>query len=100
MFGGGFGDSRTRRKTKGDDLEKYIEISFEEAFLGVTKKISYTREIKIENITEENCPHCQGTGRVTQQVQSFMGVIQTQAACPQCRGTGKIYKKDGKILEN
>lgn len=100
MFGGGFGGSRARRKTKGDDLEKYIEISFEEAFLGVTKKIAYTREIKIEGITEENCPHCQGTGRVTQQVQSFMGVIQTQAACPQCRGSGKIYKKDGKLLEN
>ena len=49
MFGGGFGSGRARRKTRGDDLEKQIEISFEEAFLGVKKKkMAYTRDIVIE----------------------------------------------------
>jgi len=48
MFGGGFGPGGSRRKTRGDDLEKQIEISFEEAFLGVKKKMAYTRDIVIE----------------------------------------------------
>lgn len=100
MFGGGFWGGRSRRKTKGDDLEKHIEITFEEAYLWVKKKIAYTREVRIEWVTSETCSHCAGMGRVTQQVQSFMGVIQTQVACPHCKGTGKIYKKDWKLLEN
>lgn len=100
MFGGGFWWGRARRKTKGDDLEKQIEISFEEAFLGVKKKIAYTREVLIEGTTQETCSHCHGTGRVSQQVQSIFGVVQTQAACPKCQWTGTIFKKDGKELEN
>ena len=100
MFWGFWGGSRARRKTKWDDLEKHIEISFEEAYLGVKKKISYTRNVKTEWVTEETCTHCNGTGRVVQQVQSFMGVMQTQVACPECGGTWKIYKKDGKVLGN
>ena len=100
MFGGGFWWGRSKRKTKGDDLEKQIEISFEEAFLGVKKKIAYTREVLIEGTTQETCSHCHGTGRVSQQVQSIFGVVQTQAACPKCQWTGTIFKKDGKELEN
>lgn len=100
MFGWGFWGARSRRKTRGDDLEKHIEISFEEAFLGVAKKFAYTREVLIEWVIQESCPHCHGTGRVTQQVQSFMGVIQTQVACPKCQWSWNIYKKDGKELEN
>ncbi len=101
MFGGGFwGTTRTRRQTKGEDLEKQIEISFEESYLGVKKKIAYTRHIRAEGIIEEACSQCQGTGRVTQQAQTPFGVFQTQAACPHCSGFWKIYKKDGKQVQN
>lgn len=64
------------------------------------KKIAYTRDVLIEGTTQETCSHCHGTGRVSQQVQSIFGVVQTQAACPKCQGTGTIFKKDGKELEN
>lgn len=101
MFWGGFwGAGRTKRATKWEDLEKHIEISFEESYLGVKKKIAYTRNVKIEGITEETCSHCNGTGRVTQQAQTPFWVIQTQAACPECSGFWKIYKKDGKQISN
>lgn len=101
MFGGGFwGGGRTRRATKGEDLEKQIEISFEESYLGVKKKIAYTRLVKVQGVTEETCSHCQGSGRVMQQAQTPFGVIQTQAACPHCSGLGTLYKKDGKLIEN
>ena len=51
-------------------MEKHIEITFEESYLGVKKKIAYTRNIKVEGISEEACSHCNGTGRVTQQAQT------------------------------
>lgn len=102
MFGGGFwgGAWRTRRPTKGEDLEKHIEITFEESYLGTKKKIAYTRNVKVAGVVEELCPHCKGTGRVAQQVQTPFGVVQTQVACPECSGFWKIYKKDGKQVGN
>ncbi len=102
MFGGGFwgAGARTRRPSKGEDLEKQIEISFEEAFLGTKKKIAYTRHIKVSGVVEETCAHCHGTGRVTQQAQTPFGVFQTQAACPECSGFWKLYKKDWKQVQN
>lgn len=81
-------------------MEKQIEISFEESYLGVKKKIAYTRLVKVQGVTEETCSHCQGSGRVMQQAQTPFGVIQTQAACPHCSGLGTLYKKDGKLIEN
>lgn len=101
MFWWGFwGGGRTRRASKGEDLEKHIEITFEEAYLGVKKKIAYTRERKIEGLSEETCSHCHGRGTVAQQVQTPFGVIQTQGACSHCSGLGVIYKKNWKLIEN
>lgn len=101
IFGGsGFGGewARSRRRTKGDDLEKMIEISFDEAYLGTKKKIAYSKKVSIAGLVEENCSHCQGSGRVTQQAQTMFGTFQTQANCPECNGLGKRYKKDGKLI--
>ena len=102
MFGGGFwtGGSRTRKPTKGTDLEKHIEITFEESYLGVKKKIAYTRAVKADGLTEETCSHCKWTGRVSQQAQTPFWVFQTQVACPECSGFWKLYKKDGKVVWN
>lgn len=100
MFGGFWWGSRTKKPTKWEDLEKHIEITFEESYLGVKKKIAYTRNVKVDWITGENCSRCNGTGRVTQQAQTPFWVIQSQAVCPECSGFWKIYKKDGKQLQN
>ena len=58
FFGGGFGGGRTSRTksgpTKGASLRYDIEITFEEAFLGVEKEINFSRE--------ETCSYCHGTG--------------------------------------
>ncbi len=40
-FGGGGGFSRSPRPTKGPDLTMTLEVSFDEAFRGTTKKVSY-----------------------------------------------------------
>lgn len=100
MFGGGgFGWWRQTPK-KGNDLEKQISISFDEAFLGVKKKISYTRLKKIDGLIYETCKTCKGSGKITQQKQSIFGIIQTQTPCPDCYGTWKIAHKDGKVAPN
>jgi molecular chaperone DnaJ len=96
LFGGG-----TRRRThphKGEDLRYDLEISFEDAFRGISAEILIPRE--------EVCPRCQGnraepgSGPVTCQTcrgrgeviyqQSFLSIRRT---CAQCGGTGKIIRQ-------
>ena len=77
-----------------------IDISFEESYIGVTKKVAYSRMKKIEGADEQTCESCKGHGSVVQQIQTPFGVMQSQASCPKCGGSGKIYTKDGKPLAN
>jgi molecular chaperone DnaJ len=96
LFGGG-----TRRRTrahKGEDLRYDLEISFEDAFRGMSAEVLIPRE--------EECPRCQGSraepgsGPVTCQTcrgrgevlyqQSFLSIRRT---CAQCGGSGKIIRQ-------
>jgi molecular chaperone DnaJ len=95
-FGGSSGGSRISR---GQDMERVLEISFEESFLGVEKKISYERLQKVEGVKEEMCTDCQGKGKVVKSVQTMFGMMQTQAYCPTCNGLGKIFTKNGKKVD-
>lgn len=107
---GGFG-SRARRRTAprrevGQDIEDYIEISFEEAMFGVKKDIPierYTPCDGCEGTGAEDpssivdCPECQGTGRIRKMTQSGFGTIIRESECYACNGTGKIIKKKCKV---
>jgi len=101
IFGGGFGWWSRRKSTQGwEDIQVAIDISFEESYIGVTKKVAYSRMKKIEGADEQTCESCKGHGSVVQQIQTPFGVMQSQASCPKCGGSGKIYTKDGKPLAN
>ncbi len=100
IFGGGFGGGRTRRPSKWADIKHQLEISFEESFLGVEKKIAYTRMEVVKWAQSETCSECHGKWATVQQVQTPFGTMQTQNTCPVCEWTGKIYKKDWKKLPN
>lgn len=101
IFGGGFGWwSRRKSVQGGEDIQVAIDISFEESYLWVSKKIAYTRLKKVTGAEEKTCETCKGQGRVIQQVSTPFGVMQSQGACPKCGGSGKIFTKDGKVLEN
>lgn len=101
IFGGGFGGGSRRKSNQGgEDIQVAIDISFEESYTGVTKKVAYNRMKKVAGTDEKKCETCDGHGSVVQQVQTPFGVMQSQAACPKCEGSGKIYSKDGKPLEN
>lgn len=101
IFGGGFGGGAKRKKVQwGEDIQVAIDISFDESYTGATKKISYSRLKKVTGAESKTCGTCKGHGKVTQQVQTPFGVMQSQWICPTCQGNGKIYTKDGKVLTN
>ncbi len=107
FFGGGFGGSSrsSRSKTgpvKGASLRYDIEITFEEAFLGVEKEISFSRQENCDTChgtgskpgtSATKCSTCGGTGQITQIQTTILGQMQTTRTCPNCHGEGKIIKE-------
>jgi DnaJ-class molecular chaperone len=74
LFGrtGGRG-ARTRRTSRGRDVEAEIELSLEEAHSGVRRTLSMQ--------AAETCRTCNGTG-----------VVKDDETCPTCGGTGQVPK--------
>ncbi|MFX1337457.1 MAG: molecular chaperone DnaJ [Promethearchaeota archaeon] len=118
-FGGGFGDifdsfggfgsrSRTQapRRQVGQDIEDHIEIDFEGAMFGVKRDIQIERYVPCDDCggtgaedpsAVENCPKCQGTGRMRTMSRSGFGTIIRESECYSCNGTGQIIKKKCKV---
>ncbi len=96
LFGGG-----ARRRTsrhKGDDLRYDLEISFEDAFRGLSAEILIPREelcSRCQGSRAEpgsgpvTCQTCRGRGEVLYQ-QSFLSIRRT---CAQCGGSGKVIRQ-------
>ncbi|MFX0076211.1 MAG: molecular chaperone DnaJ [Candidatus Hermodarchaeota archaeon] len=113
MFGGddfGFGSifgsrGRTRaapRREVGQDIEDFVEITFEEAMFGSKKDVviqRYTPCDECEGTGAEDpssittCPQCEGSGRIRKMTQSGFGTIIRESECYDCNGTGKVIKK-------
>ena len=105
FFGGGFGSKSSRRNNgpkKGADINLRMDISFEDAFLGVEKEIVITRSEKCDTCngtgakpgtTVTKCPTCNGTGQVKQVQNTILGQMQTTRTCSACHGTGEIIKE-------
>ncbi len=103
IFGGGFGGGRTRNGPKrGADIRQVIDITFEEAAFGCSKKINVTAQEKCETCggtgakkgtPVEMCQNCHGTGRVQTRQRTILGYMTTETVCPQCHGDGKIIKE-------
>ena len=107
FFGGGFGgrNSSTRRQSgprKGADLNLNMDITFEQAFLGVEKEIIITRNDTCDTChgsgakpgtSKTTCTICNGTGQVTQVQNTILGQMQTRRTCSACHGTGEVIKE-------
>ena len=110
---GDFGNQRQGKKRsanqRGNDVRYNLEISLEEAFRGVTEKISF----KILSTCGtcdgaggeklEDCSTCKGTGKIRAQ-QGFFIVERT---CTSCAGVGQIVKNpcktchgEGRVLKD
>ncbi len=94
IFGGGGGRS-SRRSQLGRDIQYEVEVTLEEAFSGVSKKIKIPRN--------EHCAHCNGSGAKPGtkmkscgscggrgQVVMSSGFFRMQQTCSACGGQGQI----------
>ena len=105
FFGGGFGSRASKRNNgpkKGADINLRMDISFEDAFLGVEKEITINRNEKCDacngtgakaGTTVTKCPTCNGTGQVKQVQNTILGQMQTTRTCSNCHGTGEVIKE-------
>jgi len=105
FFGGQGGPGAGRRRSgpaQGDDLRFDLEIDFQTALFGGSKKIRITHLETCGTCSGSGvapgssvttCTTCGGRGVVLQQVNTILGRIQQQARCPTCGGTGQVVEK-------
>jgi molecular chaperone DnaJ len=80
---------------KGPDMVMGLDLSFEEAFSGVTKTISFNREVSCKTCngsgaeSSQVCPTCKGSG--TSKISK--GFFKMAQPCSACRGTGRKITK-------
>jgi len=94
----GAGGRQEQQEQGGHDLVMGLDLSLEEAFSGVTRPISFNREISCKSChgtgaeTYQQCSTCRGTGRIA----ASKGFFKTSQPCPACNGSGhKITKACG-----
>lgn len=98
---GGFGGSgrTTNRKTRGSDILKKVNLTFEEAVYGTEKEFNLD---VVEDCPEcdgkggkgeQTCPTCHGSGTVTSEQHTILGSFLSKTTCPDCHGEGHTYKK-------
>lgn len=102
FFGGGARSQNSNGPRQGNDVEKTMTISFEEAFFGCKKKIRLTVDEECTTCGGtgayskndiKTCPKCKGQGRVLMRQQTIFGTSTVQTTCPDCNGKGKIITK-------
>ncbi len=102
---GGFGDifsdlfgaeaGPERHGLKGHDLVMRLEMTLEEAFAGITKSVTFNREMPCKACggsgaeTYNQCERCRGTGKVA----TSRGFFKMAQNCEACGGTGKKITK-------
>ncbi len=95
-FGGGGGRARVNR---GSDLRIKVKLTLKEVVNGTTKKLKINKQVACDQCggngakdkdSYTTCPTCNGSGYVSQVVNTFFGRTQTTQPCPQCHGEGKI----------
>ena len=97
-FGGG---SQKRQSNIGSNIALRLNLTFEEAALGVSKTFSFTRTEKCDHCggtgaeggAVQTCPTCNGTGQVRYAQNSIFGRIVNVGTCSSCNGTGKVAKE-------
>lgn len=108
LFGGGFrtgfsgfgGGGGARRVLRGTNLRIKVKLTLEEIDRGCEKKIKVSKYVPCKTCggsgakdgKTEVCPHCHGTGVITEVKRTILGQMQTQSACPHCGGEGRVVK--------
>ena len=106
IFEGFFGGGRSRRPDpetimRGADIEVNLQITFEEAAFGVTKKVNLSKPAVCSACSGtgssdgelEVCSKCSGKGEIKISRQTILGVFTQAQVCDACQGLGKKPKK-------
>ena len=100
-FGNSFGSQRpgVDRSVRGSNLKLTLEVTLEEVFEGVEKKLKIKRFESCEvchgdgaepGSNKNTCPVCQGQGQVRQVTRSLFGQFINVQTCSNCNGEGRI----------
>lgn len=108
MKHGGFGSmfdndgddffGRQQRVVRGTDTRVRVTLTLDEAYNRGKKTIKYNRYKPCSvcsgkgtvNGHVDKCPHCNGTGMITETIQRGFSIIQSSHPCQYCNGTGKV----------
>src|SRR3989338_7865462 len=104
LFGGfGFSGRRGgRSRSRGNDIQIDVRLTFQEAVFGVEKEIRLTKQNACDvcggtgaepGSAMETCSTCGGRGQVQQVQRTILGAMQTVTTCQQCMGQGQTPKK-------
>jgi molecular chaperone DnaJ len=104
FFGGTFGgavfrETGRRARARGRDVQTTLNISLEEAALGVSKQIEVQRLASCDDCDgsgmmpgtkTSSCDTCAGSGQVRTTRQSLFGTFINSVTCPTCKGRGEV----------
>lgn len=100
FFGGGVSASPRRAgPRRGKDLQKVINLTFEEAAKGTTKTINVSRLDLCKKCggkgtkdggAPDTCKVCSGRGQVQHRQNTLFGTFASSVPCSTCRGTGQV----------
>lgn len=104
FFGGGFSgfggrSSGSTRKSRGSDILKKVNLTFEESIYGCEKDLDLDFVEDCDEcdgkggIGEETCSTCHGSGTITSEQHTILGSFLSKTTCPDCHGKGKTYKR-------
>ena len=103
-FGGGFDPfdmferrAQQQRTYKGKDVQIEIDVTLEEAYYGSKKEFYYDRVVSCGRCNgtgsadgkNSTCPHCNGSGMVTEVKRQGNIQMMSSRPCSHCHGTGK-----------
>jgi molecular chaperone DnaJ len=95
MFGAGAQGAERRAFARGADLVANVAVTLEDAFTGITKRMTISREVPCGRCgssgaeSSATCGKCNGSGRV----QTSKGFFRLAQTCPGCGGSGQRITK-------
>jgi len=100
FFGGGFGGNSGggHKKSRGRDLRYDIEITLEEAAIGVKKTVAVEKPEQCSDCSGkggedyDKCNDCNGAGVKRVRQQTPFGIFESRVTCKKCQGHGEIVK--------
>ena len=98
-FGGFGGGAPRERVNRGSDLRIKVKLTLKEIVHGTTKKLKINKTVACDQCggsgakdkdSYATCQTCNGSGYVSQVVNTFFGRTQTTQPCPTCKGEGRV----------